>query len=86
VDLPAQPGGEEMKYLSLSVGIHPGCGGTIWVTDWGRAATRGFRYEACCSKCRQCDPNGYGNTRELMIGAKEYFQISEASTPEAVEK
>lgn len=64
-----------MKHLALDIGIHPGCGGTIRISDGGRRASRGFRYEAYCSKCLQCDPNGYGNRGELMIEAAKYFRI-----------
>lgn len=62
------------------IGHHGGCGGRIRVKDWHDGASRGWRYEAWCEKCRACDPNGYGSIKETVEGASEYFRTTTKST------
>ena len=51
------------------------CGGAVEVKDWRRNVTdRDFRYEARCTKCGACDPNGYSSIAITLAGAREYFE------------
>ena len=41
------------------------CGGDVLFDDMRTRASREYRYEAFCSSCGSCDPNGYATIREL---------------------
>ena len=58
------------------------CGGRVEIRDHGLPEELPdedggydpeFRFEACCDKCRECDPNGYATKGEALAGAREYF-------------
>lgn len=65
------------------------CGGRITIRDWDGRASRQFRYEASCSKCGICDPNGWSSKKRCIEEAKTYFggnQALEAIASNAKEK
>lgn len=59
----------------LDTDIKCWCGGPVEIKDWHRNVTdREFRYEARCTRCGACDPNGYSSVVKTLAGAREYFE------------
>ncbi len=53
------------------------CGGEIEIKDWALIDPDydpNFLFEASCSQCLQCDPNGYRDMLSACKGAVEYFK------------
>ena len=51
------------------------CGGRVRVEDYrGKGYTREFRFEAFCSRCKVCDPNGWPTLATAKAEAAVYFK------------
>lgn len=49
------------------------CGGEIEVRDWDDDATEEFRYEAYCTRCGDCDPNGWPTLKAVVQNSPQFF-------------
>jgi len=49
------------------------CGGEVVYEDMRGRASKEFRYEAFCRKCKTCDPNGYATVRELKRESPRFW-------------
>jgi hypothetical protein len=48
------------------------CGGALRVEDHRDNASREFRYELFCDKCKTCDPDGWRTQAQVLEAARKF--------------
>lgn len=69
------------SYLAFDPPLICECGGEVEVRDYRSPSSRSWasaemRYEAFCTGCNVCDPNGYGTQAEIKEEAPKYFSAN----------
>lgn len=75
------------SYLAFDPPLICECGGgEVEVRDYRSPSSRSWasaemRYEAFCTGCNVCDPNGYGTQAEIKEEAPKYFLANVSDQP-----
>lgn len=82
--------GRGASYLRFEPPVRCKCGGELQVRDYRSAQSRSYssrdmRYEAFCTNCNTCDPNGYGSQSAVIEHAPNYVKpnVSDQATASA---